>query len=150
MQVTTFGRYELFDLIGRGTTGKVYRARRTDDAATNEVVAVKVLRAELEEDPQFVQQFRRELPAAAGLNNPHVVPIHNYGQVGGQLYVDMQLIDGCNLGRLIRNEGGHLLPARAVAITEQVAAALDSAHREGLVHRDVKPANILVAPPDDF
>ena len=150
MQVTTFGRYELLDLIGRGTTGKVYRARNTDDAATNEVVAVKVLRAELDEDPQFVQQFRRELPTAARLNNPHVVPIHSYGQIGGQLYVDMQLIDGCNLGRLIRNEGGRLLPVRAVAITEQVAAALDSAHREGLVHRDVKPANILVAPPDDF
>jgi eukaryotic-like serine/threonine-protein kinase len=139
VQVTTFGRYELLDLIGRGTTGKVYRARNTDDAATNEVVAVKVLRAELDEDPQFVQQFRRELPTAAGLNNPHVVPIHSYGQIRGQLYVDMQLIDGCNLGRLIRNEGGRLLPARAVAITEQVAAALDSAHREGLVHRDVKP-----------
>jgi eukaryotic-like serine/threonine-protein kinase len=150
VQVTTFGRYELLDLIGRGTTGKVYRARNTDDAATNEVVAVKVLRAELDEDPQFVQQFRRELPTAAGLNNPHVVPIHSYGQIRGQLYVDMQLIDGCNLGRLIRNEGGRLLPARAVAITEQVAAALDSAHREGLVHRDVKPSNILLAPPDDF
>jgi eukaryotic-like serine/threonine-protein kinase len=147
VQVTTFGRYQLLDLIGRGTTGKVYRA---NDSVTNEVVAVKVLKAELEEDPQFVEQFRRELPTAAGLTNSHVVPIHNYGQIGGQLYVDMQLIDGSNLGRLIRNEGGRLLPARAVAITKQVAVALDSAHREGLVHRDVKPSNILVAPPNDF
>jgi eukaryotic-like serine/threonine-protein kinase len=147
VQVTTFGRYQLLDLIGRGTTGKVYRA---NDSVTNEVVAVKVLKAELEEDPQFVEQFRRELPTAAGLKNSHVVPIHNYGQIGGQLYVDMQLIDGSNLGRLIRNEGGRLLPARAVAITKQVAVALDSAHRQGLVHRDVTPSNILVAPPNDF
>jgi eukaryotic-like serine/threonine-protein kinase len=147
VQVTTFGRYQLLDLIGRGTTGKVYRA---NDSVTNEVVAVKVLKAELEEDPQFVEQFRRELPTAAGLTNSHVVPIHNYGQIGGELYVDMQLIDGCNLGRLIRNEGGRLLPVRAVAITKQVAAALDGAHREGLVHRDVKPSNILVVPPNDF
>jgi serine/threonine protein kinase len=147
VQVTTFGRYQLLDLIGRGTTGKVYRA---NDSVTNEVVAIKVLKAELEEDPQFVEQFRRELPTAAGLTNSHVVPIHNYGQISGQLYVDMQLIDGSNLGRLIRNEGGRLLPARAVAITKQVAVALDSAHRQGLVHRDVKPSNILVAPPNDF
>jgi serine/threonine protein kinase len=147
VQVTTFGRYQLLDLIGRGTTGKVYRA---NDSVTNEVVAVKVLKAELEEDPQFVKQFRRELPKAAGLTNSHVVPIHNYGQIGGQLYVDMQLIDGSNLGRLVRNEGGRLLPARAVAITTQVAAALDSAHRARLIHRDVKPSNILVVPPNDF
>jgi eukaryotic-like serine/threonine-protein kinase len=145
--LTTFGRYQLLDLVGRGTTGKVYRA---NDSVTNEVVAVKVLRAELEDDPAFVEQFRRELPTAAGLRSPHVVPIHNYGQIDRQLYVDMQLIDGINLGRLIRNEGGRLLPARAVAITKQVAAALDCAHREGLVHRDVKPSNILVAPPNDY
>ncbi len=150
MQVTTFGRYQLADLIGRGTTGKVYRALDTADAVTDQVVAVKVLRADLTEDPQFLEQFRREMPVAAGLNNPHVVPIHSYGEIGDQMYVEMQLIDGCNLGRLIRNEGGRLLPERAVAITEQVAAALDSAHREGLVHRDVKPSNILVAPPNDF
>jgi len=150
VQVTTFGRYQLADLIGRDTTGKVYRAVDTQSTVTNQVVAVKVLRADLTEDPQFLEQFRREMPIAAGLNNPHVVPIDTYGQIGGQLYVEMRLIDGSTLGRLIRNEGGRLLPARAVAIIAQVAAALDSAHREGLVHRDVKPSNILVAPPDDF
>ena len=150
MQVTTFGRYQLADLIGRDTTGKVYRAVDTQSTVTNQVVAVKVLRADLTEDPQFLEQFRREMPIAAGLNNPHVVPIDTYGQIGGQLYVEMRLIDGSTLGRLIRNEGGRLLPARAVAIIAQVAAALDSAHREGLVHRDVTPSNILVAPPDDF
>jgi serine/threonine protein kinase len=150
VQVTTFGRYQLADLIGRGTTGKVYRALDRGATEANQVVAVKVLRADLTEDPQFLQQFRREMPTAARLTNPHVVPIHNYGEIGGQLYVEMRLIDGSNLGRLIRNEGGRLLPTRAVAITEQVAAALDNAHREGLVHRDVKPSNILVAAPGDF
>ena len=128
MQVTTFGRYQLLDLIGRGTTGKVYRA---NDSVTNEVVAVKVLKAELEEDPQFVKQFRRELPKAAGLTNSHVVRIHNYGQIGGQLYVDMQLIDGSNLGRLVRNEGGRLLPARAVAITALNAGGIPGEDVEG-------------------
>jgi serine/threonine protein kinase len=150
VQVTRFGRYQLADLIGRGTTGKVYRAVNTQSTAANQVVAVKVLRAELTEDPEFLQQFRREMPTAADLTNPHVVPVHNYGEIGGQMYVEMPLIDGCNLGRLIRNEGERLLPARAVAIVEQVAAALDSAHREGLAHRNVKPSNILVAPPNDF
>jgi eukaryotic-like serine/threonine-protein kinase len=144
--VTTFGRYQLLDLIGRGSTGKVFRAT---DTVTNQVVAVKVLAAELAEDAQFLQQFRREVPIAADLNNPHVLPIHNYGEIDGQLYVDMQLIEGSNLGRLIRNEGGRLLPARAVTMIEQVAAALGSAHRKGLVHRDVKPSNILI-PPGDF
>jgi serine/threonine protein kinase/cyclophilin family peptidyl-prolyl cis-trans isomerase len=145
VQVTTFGRYRLLDLIGRGASAKVYRA---DDTVTDQVVAVKVLARDLGEDPEFLEQFRRDVPAAAGLNNRHVVPIHNFGQIGGQLYVDMQLIDGANLGRAIRNEGGRILPARAVAIIAQLAAALESAHRVGLVHRDVKPSNILIAPGD--
>jgi serine/threonine protein kinase len=153
VQVTIFGRYQLADLIGRGTTGKVYRAINTVDVVatlSDQAVAVKVLRADLTDDPQFLEQFRREMPTVAGLNNPHVVPVHNYGEIDGQMYVEMRLIDGSNLDRLIRNEGGRLLPARAVAITAQVAAALDSAHREGLAHLDVKPSNILVAPPNDF
>jgi serine/threonine protein kinase/cyclophilin family peptidyl-prolyl cis-trans isomerase len=145
VQVTTFGRYQLLDLIGRGASAKVYRA---DDTVTDQVVAVKVLARDLGEDPEFLEQFRRDVPAAAGLNNRHVVPIHNFGQIGGQLYVDMQLIDGANLGRAIRNEGGRILPARAVAIIAQLAAALESAHRVGLVHGDVKPSNILIAPGD--
>jgi eukaryotic-like serine/threonine-protein kinase len=145
VQVTTFGRYQLLDLIGRGASGKVYRA---DDTVTDQVVAVKVLAPDLDEDPEFLEQFRRDVPAAADLNNRHVVPIHNFGRIGGQLYVDMQLIEGSNLGRAIRNEGGRILPARAVAIIAQIASALDSAHRVGLVHRDVKPSNILIAPGD--
>jgi eukaryotic-like serine/threonine-protein kinase len=146
VQVTRFGRYQLLDLIGRGSTGKVFRA---NDTVTSQVVAVKVLASELAENVQFLEQFRREVPIAADLSNPHVLPIHNYGEIDDRLYVDMRLIDGSNLGRLIRNEGGRLLPARAVTVIEQVAAALGSAHRAGLVHRDVKPSNILI-PPGDF
>ena len=149
MQVTTFGRYQLLDLIGRGTTGKVYRASATIVDGTDRVVALKVLASELAENPEFLEQFLRDVSAAAGLTNPHVVPIHDYGEIDGRLYVDMKLIDGSNLGRLIREEGGRLLPARAVTMIQQVAAALDSAHRAGLVHGNVKPSNILV-PPGDF
>jgi eukaryotic-like serine/threonine-protein kinase len=145
VHVTTFGRYQLLEVIGRGTTGRVFRAVNT---ATDQVVAVKIVAAELGENAEFLDQFRRDVAAAAGLNNQHVVPIYNFGEIDGRLYVDMQLIEGSNLGRLIRNEGGRILPGRAVTIIEQVAAGLDSAHRAGLVHRDVKPSNILVAPRD--
>lgn len=145
MQVTTFGRYQLLDLIGRGTTGRVFRA---NDTVSNQVVALKVLAAEMSQNAEFLDQFRRDVAAAAGLDNPHLVPIHNHGEIDGRLYVDMRLIEGNNLGRLIRNEGGRILPARAVTIVEQVAAALDSAHRAGLVHREVKPSNILIAQRD--
>jgi eukaryotic-like serine/threonine-protein kinase len=148
VQGTTFGRYQLLELIGRGTTGRVFRAVNTEATVTNEVVALKVLAPELTENAAFVEQFGRDVPAAAGLNNRHVVPIHNFGEIDGRLYVDMRLIEGSNLGRLIRNEGGRILPARAVAIIEQVATALDGAHRAGLVHRDVKPSNILLASRD--
>jgi serine/threonine-protein kinase len=141
---TPFGRYELIELLGRGGMGEVWKAF---DTATQRVVAVKVLPAQLATDPLFEQRFRREAYAAAGLNDPHVVPIHNFGEIEGRLYVDMRLIDGQDLEHVLAR--GPLDPDRAVKIIEQIASALNAAHRVGLVHRDVKPSNILLAE-DDF
>ncbi|MGZ5395386.1 MAG: protein kinase domain-containing protein [Mycobacterium sp.] len=144
MEGTPFGKYRLVELIGRGGMGEVWKAF---DTATRRVVAVKVLPAQLAADPTFEERFRHEAFAAAGLNNPHVVPIHNFGEIEGRLYVDMRLIEGQDLENVLSD--GPMEPARAVKIIEQIASALNAAHKIGLVHRDVKPSNILVAE-DDF
>jgi serine/threonine protein kinase len=141
---TPFGRYLLVELLGRGGMGEVWRAY---DTAIGRVVALKVLPAHLANDEIFQQRFRREARAAAGLDEPHVVPIHDFGEVDGRLYVTMRLIDGRDMEAILA--GGPMEPARAVSIIEQVASALNAAHRIGLVHRDVKPSNILVGE-DDF
>ncbi|OBH42167.1 protein kinase [Mycobacterium sp. E183] len=143
----SFGHYQLLDVLGRGGMGEVYRAY---DAATDRVVALKVLPPNMAEDQEFQQRFRREARIAASLNDPHVVPIHSYGEIDGRLYVDMRLIEGRDLLQYIAENGGRLSPERAVAVVEQVAAALDSAHQAGLVHRDIKPKNILVTKARDF
>jgi serine/threonine protein kinase len=145
LDATPFGHYELLELLGRGGMGQVFRAH---DTLTDRIVALKVLPAHLAGDPVFQQRFRREAHAAAGLSEPHVVPIHGYGEIDGQLYLDMRLIDGEDLGTVLSDANGPLAPERAVTIVEQVAAALDSAHAVGLVHRDVKPSNIFVAAKD--
>ncbi|GFG64467.1 hypothetical protein MKUB_19570 [Mycobacterium kubicae] len=144
---TTFGRYRLLGLLGRGGMGQVFRAYDTE---TDRVVAIKVLPPHLVEDREFEHRFRREARTAAALNDPHIVPIHSFGEIDGRLYVDMRLIEGRDLGAFIAENGGRLDPATAVAIVEQVAGALDSAHQVGLVHRDVKPSNILVANARNF
>ena len=127
--------------------GQVYRAY---DVSTDRVVALKVLPPNMAQDQEFQQRFRREARIAASLNDPHVVPIHNYGEIDGQLYVDMRLIEGRDLLQYMAEHGGRLSPERAVAVIEQVAAALDSAHEVGLIHRDIKPKNILVTTARDF
>lgn len=144
MDGTPFGRYQLLELLGRGGMGEVWRAF---DTATDRVVAVKLLPMHLADDEVFQQRFRREAQAAAGLNEPHVVPIHDFGEIDGRLYVNMRLIEGRDLDTMLR--AGPLEPERAVRITDQIASALRAAHRIGLVHRDVKPSNILVTE-DDF
>ncbi|MCV7412086.1 hypothetical protein AWC05_13730 [Mycobacterium florentinum] len=144
MDGTPFGRYRLVELLGRGGMGEVWRAH---DTSTNRIVAIKLLPPQLAQDPTFVQRFRREAEAAAQLNSPHVVPIHDYGEIDGRLFVNMRLIEGRDLQQVLSE--GPLDPARAVRIVEQVARALHAAHKIGLVHRDVKPSNILLDE-DDF
>jgi ABC-type amino acid transport substrate-binding protein len=145
LEVTRFGHYELLELLGRGGMGQVFRAH---DTVTDRIVALKVLPAHVAGDPVFQERFRREAHAAAGLSDPHVVPIHGYGEIDGQLYLDMRLIDGEDLGSVLAETGGPFPPERAVKIVEQVASALESAHSVGLVHRDVKPSNIFLAARD--
>jgi serine/threonine protein kinase len=136
---TPFGRYRLIELLGRGGMGEVWRAHDTD---TDRVVAIKLLPAHFSANEDFQRRFRREAHAAARLNSPHVVPIHYYGEIDGRLYVDMRLIEGRDLQAVLA--AGPLAPARAVRIIEQVAEALQAAHEVGLLHRDVKPSNILL------
>lgn len=140
MDATPFGHYQLLQLIGRGGMGEVYRAY---DTKTDRIVAVKVLPPNMAADETFQQRFRRESQAAAGLNDPHVAPIHRFGEIDGRLYLDMRLIEGRNLGTMLADDKP-LAPELAVKVVEQVASALDDAHKAGLIHRDVKPSNILI------
>lgn len=144
MDGTPFGRYRLVELLGRGGMGEVWRAY---DTTIGRVVALKVLPAHLADDETFQQRFRREARAAASLDEPHIVPIYDVGEIEDRLYVTMRLIAGRDMQDILAD--GPLEPARAISIIEQVASALNAAHRIGLVHRDVKPSNILVGE-DDF
>ncbi|HZA10183.1 bifunctional serine/threonine-protein kinase/transporter substrate-binding domain-containing protein, partial [Mycobacterium sp.] len=145
MDATPFGHYQLLELIGRGGMGEVYRAY---DTRTDRVVALKVLPPHLADDQTFQQRFGRESHAAAGLNDPHVVPIHGFGEIDGRLYLDMRLIDGRTLGTILKEGDKPLEPAFAVSVVEQVASALDAAHAAALIHRDIKPSNILITDRD--
>ena len=135
-----FVGYRIDELIGRGGMGVVYRAF---DLRLKRTVALKLMAPELSLDARFRERFSRETELAISLEHPNVVPIHDAGDIDGRLYLAMRFVDGTDLRALLRAEGA-LEPSRALAIGRQVANALDAAHAKGLVHRDVKPSNILL------
>ncbi|HTN23964.1 MAG TPA: serine/threonine-protein kinase, partial [Solirubrobacteraceae bacterium] len=132
-------------VIGRGGMGVVYRALQLD---LGRPVALKVITADLAGDTEFRERFGREARMAAAIDHPNVVPVHATGEEDGALFLVMRFVAGSDLHALIRRDGP-LAPARAAAVVAQVASALDAAHAAGLVHRDVKPANVLLAGADD-
>jgi tRNA A-37 threonylcarbamoyl transferase component Bud32 len=138
---TVLAGYRIEERIGRGGMSVVYRA---DHIRLKRKVALKLLAPELAEDAAFRERFLRESELAASLDHPNVVPIYDAGEIDGLLYIAMRYVEGTDLKALLRRDGA-LSPERAVGVAAQVASALDAAHERGLVHRDVKPSNILVA-----
>ncbi|MCD2187809.1 protein kinase domain-containing protein [Actinomycetospora soli] len=139
-----FGPYRVGTRLGKGGMGEVHEAFDTHRERT---VALKRLHTDDQDDPDVRERFRRESRIAARLDSPHVVPIHDFGVIDGRMFIDMRLVRGRDLGALIHAEGA-LRPERAVHVVEQVADALDAAHQAGIVHRDVKPSNVLLAQRD--
>src|SRR4051794_32653714 len=137
---STFAGHRIEGPAGKGGMGVVYRAT---DLQLDRVVALKLVSPQLAEDPAFAERFKRESRIAASLDDPNVIPIYHTGEENGQLFVTMRFVEGTDLADVLRRDR-RLAPERAVAIVAQVAAALDAAHARGLVHRDVKPANILM------
>lgn len=137
---TTIAGYRLEALLGRGGMSVVYRAY---DPRLKRNVALKLLAPELAQDERFRERFLRESELAASLEHPNVVPIHDVGEAEGQLFIVMRVVEGKDLKALLREEET-LEPKRALALCSQVADALDTAHARGLVHRDVKPSNVLL------
>ncbi len=132
--------YQMVEEIGRGGMAVVYRAR---DVRLGRWVALKVLAADLARDDAFRRRFIRESRTAAAVDHPNIIPIFDAGEAGGVLFIAMRYVGGQDVHRLL-NRAGPLPPARAAGIVAQVASALDAAHACGLVHRDVKPANMLL------
>ena len=141
---SSFAGYRIEQVCGRGGMGVVYRAT---DPALDRPVALKVIAPELAGNAEFRRRFTVESRIAASLDHPNVIPIYQAGEADGVMFLAMRYVDGHDLRTMIA-EGSRLLPQRAARITAQIAAALDAAHDAGLVHRDVKPANVLVTARD--
>jgi serine/threonine protein kinase len=141
---TEVAGYRIVEQAGSGGMGVVYRAEET--GLGGRPVALKLLPPALAGDPDFRARFLREMRVAAAIDHPNIVPIYRAGEDRGLLYLAMRYVHASDLRRVLEAEG-RLEPGRALAILDQVARALDVAHTRGLVHRDVKPANILLAPP---
>jgi len=134
-------RYHLTSHLARGGMADVFEGQ---DTLLNRKVAIKVLHSQFSSDEAFVKRFRREAQAAANLSHPNIVGIYDWGQAEGTYFIVMEIVDGRSLRDVLRSEGA-LLPRRATEIATEVTAALSVAHQAGLVHRDVKPGNILLA-----
>src|SRR5688572_19763426 len=134
------GRYELIRQIARGGMADVYLAH---DLLLDRQVALKVLFPELSVDPAFVQRFRREAQAAANLAHPNIVSVYDWGEAGNTYFIVMEFVNGSTLSDLLRTDGP-MGADRAAEVAAEVAAALAFAHRAGVVHRDVKPGNVLI------
>jgi serine/threonine-protein kinase len=138
------GNYRLDHLLGVGGMGEVYQAY---DSHRDRYVALKLLPELFSGDREYLRRFQRESLVAARLREPHVIPIHDFGEVDGRLFIDMRLVDGIDI-RMLLDENGPIAPQRAVNLLSQVAQALDAAHADDLIHRDIKPSNILVTSSD--
>ena len=138
-----FGDFEIIERLGRGGFGTVYKAR--DTTLGRRIVALKILNADLAADPDWVRRFGREASIAANMDHPNIPVIHSFGEVGGRHYIAMRFVPGQTLAAVSR-DAGPMAVDRMVALLEPVAEALDYAHGQGLVHRDLKPGNILVEP----
>ncbi|MGH8945560.1 MAG: Stk1 family PASTA domain-containing Ser/Thr kinase, partial [Acidimicrobiia bacterium] len=138
---TLTDRYEATSHLARGGMADVYEGR---DMLLNRRVAIKMLHSQYSADEAFVKRFRREAQAAANLSHPNIVGIYDWGQAQGTYFIVMEIVDGRSLRDVLKSEGA-LLPRRATEIASETAAALSIAHQAGLVHRDVKPGNILLA-----
>src|SRR3954452_20634437 len=136
--------YRIEEVAGRGGMGVVYRARQV---ALDRVVALKLIAPELSGDESFRARFARESRIAASLDHPNVIPVYEAGEDGDRLFIAMRFVEGTDLAQMLAS-GGALDPALAAELVAQAASALDAAHEHGLVHRDVKPANLLVTGED--
>src|SRR5579884_2971981 len=141
---THIGPYELEAELGRGGMARVFRARQ---ASLNRTVALKILSPELGLDPDFAARFRHEALIAAALEHPNIVPIYDIGESNGQPFLAMRHVRGRSLAEALAQDGPFPLD-RALRILGQIASALDFAHAQGVVHRDLKPGNILLEPND--
>src|SRR5437762_946059 len=133
-------RYQIQDPIGRGGMATIYRGR---DLRTDRIVAIKILREAYSTDPKFVTRFQREAKAASSLQHPNIVQVYDYGQSEGNYFIVMECIEGTDLRRYLRSRG-MLAVDRVIIIAHDIALGLGAAHRRQIVHRDVKPQNILV------
>jgi serine/threonine protein kinase len=141
---STFAGYEIESVAGSGGIGILYRARQV---RLDRPVALKLVEPGLARDPVIRERLRREARTVAALEHPNVVPLYEAGEEGGTVYIATRWVEGTELGTLIQRDGP-LEPGRAARTAAQIAAALEMAHEQGLVHRDVKPSNVILTPED--